>query len=100
MARSLLRSGRYRRAKASARLPIWRAAPRLLTRARGSVRGREGRARPPGPGPFLTLSAADGNKKKSVFETGAHHWKRGGFGIYTIATSLLFLIPGVIGSTQ
>src|SRR5207237_10479427 len=57
--------------------------------------GRGGRD-PLSPAGFELFSAEDGNKMTSIFETVAHHWKGGGFGMYPIAICLVFAIAVII----
>src|SRR2546428_1668841 len=64
----------------------------------GQGGGRGGRD-PLSPAGF-ELFSEDGNKMTSIFETVAHHWKGGGFGMYPIAICLVFAIAVIIDRIQ
>src|SRR5256885_5328545 len=102
MARSLLRGERLPRSEK--RAPDCRFAGRHPDCSREPVGrsgggGRGGRD-PLSPAGFELFSAEDGNKMTSIFETVAHHWKGGGFGMYPIALCLVFAVAVIIDRIQ
>src|SRR5256712_262915 len=100
MARSLLRNASLRWSESERPIADLEGGTQIAPGSPwfGQGGGRGGRD-PLSPAGF-DLSSEDGNKMASIFETVAHHWKGGGFGMYPIAICLVFAIAVIIDRIQ